>query len=346
MCYGLSVCAHAALAWACAVTPVRVMPSDPGGAAVVMQVSSGTRVSMPLLKPRPGASEQGNPEAEVDDNLPNASRPDAIEQAPPDQGASDLSPPTEGKPTSQPDAPPPPVLADADPPPILEAAPPPGTQPQAMQDTPGSTTQPVPADMLEEALAWTPASPRWEQPTRPAPTPDERVDARTTATTGDGVAEQPQAQDSDVPTQTPDAPATQVAEAMPTDHPPPPAVDPPEPTPQPTDPTDTEAAASAETDDDAGRVFDESQVDTPIRFAKQVRPTASAISRRHNETGTVVVLIRVEPDGELAQVDVLDDAGHPRLAEAALRALYRSSFTPATRAGEPVSSTRRIEYRF
>jgi TonB family protein len=93
-------------------------------------------------------------------------------------------------------------------------------------------------------------------------------------------------------------------------------------------------------------VYDEDSVDQPIAFKDLARPEQSAVSRRLGDTGTVRILVEVDVDGTLIRHEVLDDADEPRLLAAALKALDDSTFRPAEHKGEPVRSTRVIEYRF
>jgi len=93
-------------------------------------------------------------------------------------------------------------------------------------------------------------------------------------------------------------------------------------------------------------VYDPDAVDTPISFAKQVRPRRSVMSRRLKETGVVRIRVTVESTGVLAAHRVLPTDASQRLIDAAEEALINSRFHPATRGDQPVRAWRIIEYRF
>ena len=336
---------------ACAVTPFKSQSAAPQGGTVVLQISDGSRVSMPFMRPPPGVSEQGNPEIHAEAEPIDAVLP---EDLPEPDTESAQGPHTEPEIDPQPDT----AQAEAQEPgpqtPNAERPP-----SEAMTD---AAPELAPAEPLESAAqvpvereAWGPMSPPWTRPdavaetergaeaqppfagtppTRNAPagqtpaTPASLADSNETSPEADRVAH------AEV-----EAEESHAERAMP-------AVAPVESLPPAENEDRSDAPAPTQTDTEAQQVFGEDDVDQPIRFDEQVRPTPSAISRRRNETGTVVVLIRVDAEGELDEIRVLDDAGHPRLLDVALQALRQSTFTPATRGGEPVTSTRRVEYRF
>jgi len=107
-----------------------------------------------------------------------------------------------------------------------------------------------------------------------------------------------------------------------------------------------DASEKEQADDPPAEVYDEDSVDRGITFGKKVRPEPPMVSKRRGESGNVRILIEVDANGELIRHEVLDDAGFPRLLEAALKALRDSTFEPATVGDRPVHSTRVIEYRF
>ena len=61
---------------------------------------------------------------------------------------------------------------------------------------------------------------------------------------------------------------------------------------------------------------------------------------------TVVLEVDVSVDGTVTGVRVIDSAGYPRLAAAAVDAVKDHTFPPATRAGRPEACTFRIPFRF
>ena len=69
-------------------------------------------------------------------------------------------------------------------------------------------------------------------------------------------------------------------------------------------------------------------------------------SRLRGEEGTVVVEVTVAADGAMTGVRVLDDAGFPRLADAAVAAVRKARCRPALQSGRPVASTVKIPFRF
>jgi len=75
-------------------------------------------------------------------------------------------------------------------------------------------------------------------------------------------------------------------------------------------------------------------------------PEYPAISRRRGEQGLVELEVRVRPDGTIERVIVLKDAGFPRLAIAASRAIQTARLAPATFDGQPVAGRLVIPYRF
>jgi TonB family protein len=78
----------------------------------------------------------------------------------------------------------------------------------------------------------------------------------------------------------------------------------------------------------------------------RVTPEYPWLSRKHREEGVVLLEVEVLPSGRPGRITVVEDPGHPRLVDAALDAVRREHFTPATAAGRPVTGTLRIPYRF
>ncbi|MBB5690515.1 protein TonB [Roseomonas alkaliterrae] len=69
-------------------------------------------------------------------------------------------------------------------------------------------------------------------------------------------------------------------------------------------------------------------------------------SRRRGEEGSVRVSLRVGPDGRVQAVEVLESSGHPALDRAAVEAVRRWRFRPATQAGLPVAATMQTAVHF
>jgi TonB family protein len=78
----------------------------------------------------------------------------------------------------------------------------------------------------------------------------------------------------------------------------------------------------------------------------RVTPEYPWLSRKHREEGVVLLEVEVLPSGRPGRITVVEDPGHRRLVDAALDAVRREQFTPATTAGRRVTGTLRIPYRF
>jgi len=76
------------------------------------------------------------------------------------------------------------------------------------------------------------------------------------------------------------------------------------------------------------------------------RPVYPSVSRRQGEQGLVVLRVEVLSDGTIGKVKTLSDAGFPRLARAAVKAVRKARFRPATLGGRPVKDTVRVPFRF
>lgn len=106
-------------------------------------------------------------------------------------------------------------------------------------------------------------------------------------------------------------------------------------------------------------------VAAPTPVAPVARPSASAAaadlsttmvsatppqyplaSRRLKEEGTVVLLLRVGPDGKVADIRVSRSSGHDRLDNAALSAVKKWRWAPTLRGGQPVPVQGFVEIPF
>lgn len=291
---------------------------------------------MELMRSQPGLSEHVDPEAEanarpVDPILPEEV-PEFVHQLPEHTAEPELidepRPDDPKTPTHETQEPATPV----EPTPRAEPEP---VEPVERVETPD---KPIPQPEQAEEVAQDPPAPPTNrtapsdpitdpQPPGGATQPTDRPEQPNPAEVGADPPDNPASPDDNELSPPPDPAAPSETQETPPTHEPPTTTDEPE-----------------ATQDDT--VFSEDEVDTPLRFDRQVAPTASARSRRQNETGTVEILVHVDAEGNLVDVRVLDNAGYPRLADAALRALSASTFHPATRDGQPVASTRRIEYQF
>lgn len=88
----------------------------------------------------------------------------------------------------------------------------------------------------------------------------------------------------------------------------------------------------------------------PVRVAAVVQasscrtPEYPAASRRQQETGAVSLSFLVDIDGRVLDSRIEASSGHPRLDEAARRALSLCTFTPGTLDGRPEQSWHRLRY--
>jgi protein TonB len=87
----------------------------------------------------------------------------------------------------------------------------------------------------------------------------------------------------------------------------------------------------------------------PVRMRarprREVRPEYPESARRAGLEGEVVVLIQVDEEGEVTGVEVVSSPS-PVLANAAIRAARRFTFTPETVDGRPVAATVRKTFKF
>lgn len=73
------------------------------------------------------------------------------------------------------------------------------------------------------------------------------------------------------------------------------------------------------------------------RARQNTPPAYPALSRRRGEEGTVLLAIRIDPHGRVVQAQVAESSGFRRLDEAALTAVRRWHYQPATRAGVAIA---------
>ncbi|MFQ5463556.1 MAG: energy transducer TonB [Phycisphaerae bacterium] len=87
-------------------------------------------------------------------------------------------------------------------------------------------------------------------------------------------------------------------------------------------------------------------VETGVETIDLPTPKYPFLSRRQGEEGLVLLQVEVLADGTVGDVVVLRDAGFRRLTEAAIAAVRKGRFQPATRDGRPIRATVRIPFRF
>jgi protein TonB len=73
-------------------------------------------------------------------------------------------------------------------------------------------------------------------------------------------------------------------------------------------------------------------------------PEYPPASRQFEEAGTVVLNFLIDVDGRVLQSRIESSSGHPRLDEAALRALSLCRFKPGTVDGKPDRSWHKMKY--
>jgi protein TonB len=79
--------------------------------------------------------------------------------------------------------------------------------------------------------------------------------------------------------------------------------------------------------------------DTPALLCESPPPLYPRTSVRNGESGTVTCRLSIAADGTVQGVEVLRTSGHPRLDRAAVEALSRWHFQPATVGGRAVASS-------
>ncbi len=87
-------------------------------------------------------------------------------------------------------------------------------------------------------------------------------------------------------------------------------------------------------------------VETGVETLHLPTPKYPSLSRKRGEEGLVLLQVEVLPDGSVGEIIVLEDAGFRRLTQAAISAVRKGRFKPATRDGHPTKDTVRIPFRF
>ncbi len=85
--------------------------------------------------------------------------------------------------------------------------------------------------------------------------------------------------------------------------------------------------------------LEEHGIDTAARVAEGHSPAYPLQSRRRGEEGRVIIAAEICTDGTPGELRVVSSSGYRRLDEAAVAALRKSAFTPATKAGRPIRAT-------
>jgi protein TonB len=83
-----------------------------------------------------------------------------------------------------------------------------------------------------------------------------------------------------------------------------------------------------------------------LSFELCAKPAYPKSSLRNEEQGTVTVRFTVAPTGRLVKQQILRSSGFPELDRAAMDALSRCWFRPASIDGQPVTSPLDIQYKW
>ena len=75
-------------------------------------------------------------------------------------------------------------------------------------------------------------------------------------------------------------------------------------------------------------------------------PAYPESARRRGQQGRVILQVDVSPDGLPTTVSVMQSSGFPTLDAAALAAVQRWRFVPATRGGTPIAATAEVPIVF
>jgi TonB family protein len=86
----------------------------------------------------------------------------------------------------------------------------------------------------------------------------------------------------------------------------------------------------------SGTYLTSDQVDQPPVPTRQVPPEYPSVMLKARLDGTAFITMIVSPTGQPEQVQV-SEATHPRFAEAAVAAVKKWQFKPATKDGQPVA---------
>lgn len=96
----------------------------------------------------------------------------------------------------------------------------------------------------------------------------------------------------------------------------------------------------------AGASGAEREPDRRPSIAYAPPPEYPTVARRNQWEGTVLVSIRVTASGSVAEASVAKSSGYDALDAAAVAAVYRWQFNPASRDGQPVSGRVKVPINF
>jgi protein TonB len=75
-------------------------------------------------------------------------------------------------------------------------------------------------------------------------------------------------------------------------------------------------------------------------------PVYPVLSRKRGEEGRVIIELEISAEGKVLKAEVANSSSYPRLDRAALEAVKKAAFSPATEYGRPVESELKVAYRF
>lgn len=79
---------------------------------------------------------------------------------------------------------------------------------------------------------------------------------------------------------------------------------------------------------------------------KNPAPAYPAMSKKLKEEGIVLLKILVTKDGRVTEIEIKNSSGFKRLDDAAIKAIKRWKFNPATKAGEAIDYWHEIDFDF
>jgi TonB family protein len=85
---------------------------------------------------------------------------------------------------------------------------------------------------------------------------------------------------------------------------------------------------------------------TEAKYRKQVKPDFPQTLKAQGIESDVDVLVFIDATGKVTNVKILRESPYPEFNEAAKKAALATEWEPATRNGDPMSSTKKYSYRF
>ena len=100
-----------------------------------------------------------------------------------------------------------------------------------------------------------------------------------------------------------------------------------------------EQPPSIDSIEQAGAIEDDKGALTEATSQSSVSPFYPQFSRRRGEEGVVMLALKISANGKVTNIYIEQSSGHKRLDKAAIKAVNKARFTPATRFGKPCEST-------